>query len=178
MSIDYRAAEGEPLMPPTVLESTLNHQSILAIFIWRDKKEHLERGERLTCNSGESPLPVSILPGETLSCGDNSSALPQLFPKSSLPKRDGCESACKVSESTLSTVSKASEHGGHRKKRRVVTCKVQVEQVWKTSNRTQVIKCSPEQKSLGSHPSVCLNHRELELSSQTPIDSMQHFIQS
>lgn len=146
----------------------------------QSKKEHLETGEKLTCKSGEgsasssnqSPLPVSILPGETLSYGENSSALPQLFPKSSLPNKDGCESTSKVSESTLSTVSEASEHVGPRKKQAklhwVVPCKGQVEQVLETSNGTQVInQCSPEQKSVGSL-SVC--HREPELGSKTPLD--------
>ncbi|XP_041967916.1 uncharacterized protein LOC121724970 [Alosa sapidissima] len=152
------------------------------------KKKDLQTGEKLTwktvegsaSSSSQSPLPMPIVSGEILSCGDNSSALPLHYPGSSLPAKDGCESPCKVSGLTLSTAPEASERVGRRKKQakpcQVVPCKDQAEQGLGISNGPLVIKlCTPEQKTGASLASVCKSssksHREPQLSSQALMGS-------
>ncbi|XP_048109214.1 uncharacterized protein LOC125301016 [Alosa alosa] len=119
---------------------------------------------------------MPILSGDTLSCGDNSSTLPQNFPGSSLPVENVCESTCQVSGPTLSTISEASECVDRRKKQakpcRVGPCKDQAEQALEIRNAPPVFKlCSPVQKSVGCLPLACQSQSEHKLSSQTPVDS-------
>lgn len=134
-----------------------------------------ESGEDLDCTSSQTPLPVPSLCEDSLSCRDNSSALPQHFPASSLPADNGWESTCKVSEATLFTVPEASECVGH-KSIPVAPCKEQAEQGLDIHNVPLVAKlCSSLQKSVNSHASVSLNlspsHGEPQQSSQIPRDS-------
>lgn len=158
------------------------------------KKKDLLTAEKLTWKNGEgsassssqSPLPVPISSGDTLSCGDNFSGLPQHFPGSSLPVKNGCESTCEFSRPTLSTVSEASEHVGRSRNQvrpcQVVLCKDQAEQALGIHNVPLVTKlCCPEQKSVGCLNSACLSSSQSDieprLSSQTPMDSSSELAQ-
>lgn len=152
------------------------------------KKKDLQAGENLakkseegsTSNSSLSLLPLPNLSGNTLSCGDSSSAVSQHFSGSSLPEKTEYESTCKVSGPTVSTIPEASGRVGHRRKQanpcRVVPCEVQAEEDMETHTVPLDFKpCSAEQKDVGSLDSAFLNsgqsQREIQLSSQTPMDS-------
>ena len=67
-------------------------------------------------SSSQTLLPVPMSSGETLSCGDNFSALPLLFVGSSLPVKDRSESTSKSSGPVLFTAPEASGCAGRRRK--------------------------------------------------------------
>ncbi|KAL2087164.1 hypothetical protein ACEWY4_018223 [Coilia grayii] len=73
-----------------------------------------DEGSAQTTSQG--PLPVPISSRDTLSCGDNSSALPQCVPRSSLKVKTGCKSISESCGTTFSPVSETSECVGRKRK--------------------------------------------------------------